>query len=148
MSIRIDDVRAFWNANPCQSDLSKQQERKKYFEEIAHKRYHGREWHIPIVAKFAEFKNKDVLEIGCGVGTDGFEFAKNGATYTGIDLTPNSIILDLYSERSKCLLGRSEEIIFFCKKFQSYIAFAFFVIFIKKISSRIDPGAFLLLRLI
>lgn len=93
MAVEINDVKTFWDANPCQSALSDQQERKKYFQEITNKRFYGREWHVPIIAKFEEFRNKDVLEIGCGIGTDGFEFAKNGARYVGIDLTPNSIKL-------------------------------------------------------
>ncbi len=93
MNIEVKDVKQFWNENPCQSGLSHEQERKKYFEEIARKRYGNREWHVPIVAKFETFKNKDILEIGCGIATDGFEFAKNGAHYTGIDLTPNSIAM-------------------------------------------------------
>jgi 2-polyprenyl-3-methyl-5-hydroxy-6-metoxy-1,4-benzoquinol methylase len=88
MSTNITEVRAFWNANPCQSRLSQEAERRRYFDEISRKRFHGREWHIPIIAKFDSFRGKNVLEIGCGVGTDGIEFAKNGANY-GVDLTPN-----------------------------------------------------------
>jgi SAM-dependent methyltransferase len=34
-----------------------------------------------------------VLEIGCGIATDGLEFARNGANYVGVDLTPHSIEL-------------------------------------------------------
>lgn len=34
-----------------------------------------------------------MLEIGCGIATDGLEFARNGANYVGVDLTPNSIEL-------------------------------------------------------
>jgi SAM-dependent methyltransferase len=34
-----------------------------------------------------------VLEIGCGLGTDGAQFAKAGAHYTGIDLTDAAIDL-------------------------------------------------------
>jgi ubiquinone/menaquinone biosynthesis C-methylase UbiE len=89
----IADVRSFWNANPCQSRLSQEAERRRYFEEISRKRFQGREWHVPIVAKFDSFRGKDVLEIGCGVGTDGIEFARNGANYVGVDLTPNSVEL-------------------------------------------------------
>jgi ubiquinone/menaquinone biosynthesis C-methylase UbiE len=89
----IADVRSFWNANPCQSRLSQEAERRRYFEEISRKRFQGREWHVPIVAKFDSFRGKDVLEIGCGVGTDGIEFARNGANYAGVDLTPNSVEL-------------------------------------------------------
>src|SRR5882762_1112305 len=33
------------------------------------------------------FRDKDVLEIGCGIVTDGLEFARNGANYVGVDLT-------------------------------------------------------------
>jgi ubiquinone/menaquinone biosynthesis C-methylase UbiE len=52
-----------------------------------------------MVAKFDSFRGKDVLEIGCGVGTDGIEFARNGANYVGVDLTPNSV--ELTRERFK-----------------------------------------------
>jgi ubiquinone/menaquinone biosynthesis C-methylase UbiE len=48
---------------------------------------------VPIVAKVASFQEKDVLEIGCGIATDGLEFARNGANYVGVDLTPHSIEL-------------------------------------------------------
>jgi ubiquinone/menaquinone biosynthesis C-methylase UbiE len=89
----IKEVKSFWNANPCQSRLSQESERRRYFEEISRRRFQGREWHVPIVAKFDSFCKKDVLEIGCGVGTDGIEFARNGANYTGVDLTPNSVAL-------------------------------------------------------
>jgi ubiquinone/menaquinone biosynthesis C-methylase UbiE len=34
-----------------------------------------------------------VLEVGCGLGTDGAQFAKAGAVYTGIDLTDAAIDL-------------------------------------------------------
>jgi len=93
METTISDVKSFWNANPCQSALSQEAERRRYFEEISRKRFQGREWHVPIIAKFDSFQGKDVVEIGCGVGTDGIEFAKNGANYVGVDLTPNSVEL-------------------------------------------------------
>jgi ubiquinone/menaquinone biosynthesis C-methylase UbiE len=93
MPAGVAEVKEFWNANPCQSDLSQQAGRREYFEEISRKRFCGREWHVPTVAQFGAFAGKDVLEIGCGIGTDGVEFAKRGARYVGIDLTPNSIKL-------------------------------------------------------
>ena len=93
MGTDIKEVRNYWDANPCNSNYSHQQQRKKYFDEITHKRFHGREWHVPIIARFEEFEGKDVLEVGCGIGTDGLEFAKHGARYVGIDLSPNSIKL-------------------------------------------------------
>jgi ubiquinone/menaquinone biosynthesis C-methylase UbiE len=91
MDTNISDVRSFWNSNPCQSTLSQEAERRRYFAEISRKRFQGREWHVPIIARFDSYAGKDVLEIGCGVGTDGIEFAKNGANYVGVDLTANSV---------------------------------------------------------
>jgi ubiquinone/menaquinone biosynthesis C-methylase UbiE len=93
MSVQVTDIRAYWNGSPCQKNLSQQTDRRKYFEEITERRYKGRDWHVPAIAHFADFKAKDVLEVGCGIGTDGFEFAKRGAHYVGIDLTPNSVEL-------------------------------------------------------
>src|SRR5438874_8909500 len=93
MNTDIIDVKGFWNAIPCQSRLSQEAERRRYFQEISRKRFQGREWHIPIIAKFDTFRGKDVVEIGCGVGTDGIEFARNGANYVGVDLTPKSVEL-------------------------------------------------------
>ena len=87
----ITEVKEFWNSNPCQSDLSTADDRRRYFEEISNNRFGKREWHVPTVAAFDQYRGKDVLEVGCSIATDGLEFAKNGANYTGVDLTPNAI---------------------------------------------------------
>ena len=99
MDNTITEVKSFWNSSPCQAGLSRENERRSYFEEISRKRFEGREWHVPTVAKFDSFKGKNVLEIGCGLGTDGIEFAKNGAEYIGVDLTPSAV--ELTRERFK-----------------------------------------------
>jgi ubiquinone/menaquinone biosynthesis C-methylase UbiE len=91
MNPDLTTVKEFWNSSPCQSDLSEAQDRRRYFEEISQKRYEGREWHVPTVAKFDQYSGKSVLEIGCSIATDGLEFAKRGAIYTGVDLTPEGI---------------------------------------------------------
>jgi SAM-dependent methyltransferase len=114
MKTGVDDVRAFWNANPCQSNLSNSEERMRYFQEISDRRYGRREWHVPIVAKFNGFRDKDVLEIGCGIATDGLEFARNGANYVGVDLTPESVVLakerfNLFGLRGRFEVANAEE---------------------------------------
>jgi SAM-dependent methyltransferase len=48
------------------------------------------------VKEFAGFhlwQGKRVLEIGCGIGTDAAEFARNGADYTAIDISDKTIEL-------------------------------------------------------
>jgi ubiquinone/menaquinone biosynthesis C-methylase UbiE len=114
MGANINDVKSFWNANPCQSRLSQEAERRRYFEEISRKRFQGREWHVPIVARFDSFRGKDVVEIGCGVGTDGIEFARNGANYIGVDLTPKSVELtrerfEVFGVPGRFEVGNAEE---------------------------------------
>lgn len=90
--VRIDEVRSFWDANPCGSQTSSENDRVAYFQSIEQRRYE-REWHIPIVARFDRFEGKRVLEVGCGIGTDGIQFARNGAEYVGVDLSPASVAL-------------------------------------------------------
>jgi ubiquinone/menaquinone biosynthesis C-methylase UbiE len=45
---------------------------------------------LPKLVPFPTFRGKQVLEIGCGAGYDAFEFMRNGADYTGIDLVPEN----------------------------------------------------------
>jgi ubiquinone/menaquinone biosynthesis C-methylase UbiE len=49
--------------------------------------------YLPEVVKFDTFKNKKLLEIGCGVGIDLAHFASAGAQVTGVDLSPTAIQL-------------------------------------------------------
>jgi len=87
----IDDIKNYWNTQPCNvKHSSKDINTYQYFEEVSKKRYFV-EPHIPEFAGFNKYKDKKVLEIGCGIGTDAQEFAKNGAIYKGIDLSEKSI---------------------------------------------------------
>ena len=86
-------VRAFWQTHPCGTKFSDAEiGTPEFFERIEAHRY-GKEWHIPVAANFAATRGLKVLEIGCGMGTDGAQFAKAGADYTGIDLTEAAIEL-------------------------------------------------------
>jgi SAM-dependent methyltransferase len=86
-------VRAFWQAHPCGTKFSDaEMGTPEFFERVEAHRY-TKEWHIPGAADFAGARGLRVLEIGCGLGTDGAQFAKAGAHYTGIDLTEAAIEL-------------------------------------------------------
>ena len=86
-------VRDFWQQHPCGTKFSDAAVGSRdFFDRVAEHRYE-KEWHIPQAADFAATRGLKVLEIGCGIGTDGAEFAKAGADYTGIDLTPAAIEL-------------------------------------------------------
>lgn len=86
-------VRAFWQEHPCGTKFSDaEMGTREFFERVERHRYE-KEWHIPQAAEFAKTKGLRVLEIGCGMGTDGAQFAKAGADYTGVDLTEAAIEL-------------------------------------------------------
>ena len=86
-------VRAFWQAHPCGTKFSDAEMGTPEFFELVEAHRYTKEWHIPEAAGFAETRGLRVLEIGCGLGTDGAQFAQAGAHYTGIDLTEAAIEL-------------------------------------------------------
>jgi len=89
----IDAVRAYWNARPCNSRHSKAEVgSREYFEQVQARKYMV-EPHIPGFSDFPAWKDKKVLEIGCGLGTMAASFATTGALYTGVDLSEESLAL-------------------------------------------------------
>lgn len=89
----IQQVKTFWDTRPCNiRHSSKEIGTIEYFDEVEQKK-HFVEPHILKFANFSNWANKKVLEIGCGIGTAAVNFARNGAIYTGVDLSTESINL-------------------------------------------------------
>jgi ubiquinone/menaquinone biosynthesis C-methylase UbiE len=86
-------VRAFWQANPCGIKFADAAPGTRRFYELVEAHRYTTEWHIPGAADFAGARGLKVLEIGCGLGTDGAQFAEAGADYTGVDLAEASVEL-------------------------------------------------------
>jgi UDPglucose 6-dehydrogenase len=111
----IKDVYTFWNQRPCNIKHSnKDVGTKEYFEEVTKRKYKV-ESHILEFANFDKYKYKDVLEVGCGIGTAAQSFVENEANYTGIDLTDTSIEIaikrfELFNLSGKFITGNIEEI--------------------------------------
>jgi ubiquinone/menaquinone biosynthesis C-methylase UbiE len=91
--VEIGRVQEYWDRRPCNIRHSTQPVgSREYFEEVEARKYLV-EPHIPGFAEFARWRGKRVLEIGCGIGTDTVNFARNGALVTSVDLSEKSIEL-------------------------------------------------------
>jgi ubiquinone/menaquinone biosynthesis C-methylase UbiE len=86
-------VRQFWDERPCAESLADAPRgTDAYYSDIES----AKEQLEPFVHRYAEFERwsgRDVLEIGCGVGTDSVRFARAGAVLTSVDLTDTAVEL-------------------------------------------------------
>ena len=90
-NISVEAVRDYWNRRPCNIRHSQQPVgSKEYFDEVESRKYFV-EPHIPGFAEFERWRGKQVLEIGCGIGTDTINFARHGAEVTVAELSDESL---------------------------------------------------------
>src|SRR5216110_1406856 len=85
-------VRAYWNNNPCDSELSDLDRlSREYFLDIERQRYELQPHILDILSK-VDWRGKRVLEIGAGVGTDARNIIGKGGVYTGINIDRGSTV--------------------------------------------------------
>lgn len=108
--VPVEAVARYWDARPCNVRHSaKPVGSREYFDEVEERKYRV-EPHILRFAEFPRWRDKKVLEIGCGIGTDTINFARHGARVTAVDLSEKS--LELAEQRAR-VYGLSDRIRFF-----------------------------------
>ena len=88
-----EEIRRYWDTAIHDIQMTKALEGEpQFFSDLAAYRYEKLSY-LPEAVDFSAYRNKRVLEVGCGVGIDLVRFAKHGAQVTGIDLAPRAISL-------------------------------------------------------
>ena len=86
-----NDVKDFWNKESCGEIYSSGDSDEQYYTSQSKARY-DLEPYITSFAKFGEGYDKDILEIGVGMGADHVEWARSKPkSLTGIDLTSRAV---------------------------------------------------------
>jgi SAM-dependent methyltransferase len=99
-------ARAQWSADPAGAVYGRAHEfgTREFFDEVERHRYQEYAPWMPEIMGFKDFAGARLLEVGCGMGTDLLQFARGGASVTGVDLTPRSIQI---SQQHFALYGAS-----------------------------------------
>jgi len=133
MTADIDQVRKFWDAQPCNirhSDHARGT--REYFDEVERRKLQA-EPHILNFSEFGRWRDQLVLEIGCGLGTMAVNFARCGARYTGVELSQASLDLarqrfEVYGLQGEFYLGDAEELASFLPAQQYDLVYSWGVI--------------------
>lgn len=104
----LEKIRVYWNEHIHDLELAKHPVGTAgFFADLDEYRFDKLRY-LPEVVDFNGYKNKKMLEIGCGVGIDLVRFARGGANVTGIDLAEQSVDLARKYFQHEELKGRLE----------------------------------------
>lgn len=87
----LEKIEKFWNANLCGSHfVDAPFPTREFFSRYREFRY-DKEHHLNTYIDWSSARNRDVLEIGPGVGADAARWAEHARTYTAVDLTDEAV---------------------------------------------------------
>ena len=91
----LKEINDYWKGKnvPQQWYSNKKPLTIQWFNELSSKRYKLYYEYIYEDCEFLHHGNEEVLEIGCGAGTDLVEYTKNGSIVTGVDLGEDQVNL-------------------------------------------------------
>lgn len=99
-------IRKYWNEHIHDLEIARNPVGTPgFFQDLEEYRF-DKLHYLPKRVNFNGYKNKSILEVGCGVGIDLARFAKGGAKVSGIDLAEKSIELARQHFSQQNLAGR------------------------------------------
>lgn len=89
----IDEIQRYWNHRIHDLEMTDEPVGTlAFFDDLDEYRFDKLRY-LPELVDFSGFRGKQLIEIGCGIGTDLVRFARGGARVTGVDLAPTAIDL-------------------------------------------------------
>jgi SAM-dependent methyltransferase len=102
-------IRRYWNERIHDLEMTKHPVGSREFFADLHEYRYDKLHYLPRLVDFEHgFRDKAVLEIGCGIGTDLVRFAQGGAHVTGIDLAATAIDLARRNFQYQGVLDRAD----------------------------------------
>ena len=89
----IDEVRSYWNLHIHDLEITKHPVGSRGFFDDLDQYHFEKLHHLLRLVNFAGYRDKRVLDVGCGAGVDLARFAKGGAICSGVDLAEAAIEL-------------------------------------------------------
>ncbi len=89
----IDAIQRYWNERIHDLEMTEHPVgTREFFDDLDDYRF-DKLHYLPRLVDFSAFRDRRLLEVGCGIGTDLARFARGGAKVTGIDLSQTAIDL-------------------------------------------------------
>lgn len=113
----IAEIQQYWNTRIHDLEMTDQPAGTLgFFDDLDAYRFDKLRY-LPEVVDFGAFGGRQLLEVGCGIGTDLVRFARGGAVCTGVDLSETAIGLArenfaLHGQAAHLLVGNGEALEF------------------------------------
>ena len=89
----IDEIQRYWNQRIHDLEMTDEPVGTlAFFDDLDEYRFDKLRY-LPQLVDFSGFRGRQLIEVGCGIGTDLVRFARGGARVTGVDLAPTAIDL-------------------------------------------------------
>jgi SAM-dependent methyltransferase len=89
----IDEVRSYWERHVHDLEITQHPAGSRGFFDDLDQYHFEKLHHLLRLVNFDGYRNRAVLEVGCGAGVDLARFAKGGARVTGVDVAASAIEL-------------------------------------------------------